>query len=78
MCTGSIALPQIGRDETKAVVDLALKTDAQVKVLPRASELIDRPLVQVAGDQPRGLDGAGARRSMSWRSVSISAGQRCS
>jgi FlaA1/EpsC-like NDP-sugar epimerase len=41
-----IALPQKGRDETKAVVDLALKTDAQVKVLPRASELIDRPLVQ--------------------------------
>jgi FlaA1/EpsC-like NDP-sugar epimerase len=41
-----IALSQKGRDETKAVVDLALRTDAQVKVLPRASELINRPLVQ--------------------------------
>jgi FlaA1/EpsC-like NDP-sugar epimerase len=40
-----IAQPQAGPDEHKAVVDLALKTDAQVKVLPRASELIDRPLV---------------------------------
>jgi FlaA1/EpsC-like NDP-sugar epimerase len=41
-----IALSHKGRDETKSVVDLALKTDAQVKVLPRASELINRPLVQ--------------------------------
>jgi FlaA1/EpsC-like NDP-sugar epimerase len=41
-----IALPQAGRDEIKAVVDLALKTNAQVKVLPRASDLIARPLVQ--------------------------------
>jgi FlaA1/EpsC-like NDP-sugar epimerase len=41
-----IALPDAGRDETKAVVDLALKTNAQVKVLPRASDLVDRPLVQ--------------------------------
>ena len=41
-----IALSQKGRDETKAIVDLALKTDAQVRVLPRASELINRPLVQ--------------------------------
>jgi FlaA1/EpsC-like NDP-sugar epimerase len=41
-----IALSQKGRDETKAAVDLALRTDAQVKVLPRTSELISRPLVQ--------------------------------
>jgi FlaA1/EpsC-like NDP-sugar epimerase len=41
-----VALPQAERDESKAVVDLALKTRAQVKVLPRASELIDKPLVQ--------------------------------
>jgi FlaA1/EpsC-like NDP-sugar epimerase len=41
-----IALSQAGQDETKAVVDLALKTDAQVKVLPRASELMNRTLVQ--------------------------------
>ena len=41
-----VALPQAERDETKSVVDLALKTNAQVKVLPRASDLIDKPLVQ--------------------------------
>jgi FlaA1/EpsC-like NDP-sugar epimerase len=41
-----IALPDAGHDETKAIVDIALKTAAQVKVLPRASDLIDRPLVQ--------------------------------
>jgi FlaA1/EpsC-like NDP-sugar epimerase len=41
-----IALPQAGRDKIKEVVDLALKTEAQVKVLPRASDLIDGPLVQ--------------------------------
>jgi FlaA1/EpsC-like NDP-sugar epimerase len=36
----------VAQDEKKAVVDLALKTDAQVKVLPRASELMNRTLVQ--------------------------------
>ena len=41
-----IALSHKRREETKSVVDLALKTNAQVKVLPRASELINRPLVQ--------------------------------
>ena len=41
-----IALSYKERDESKAVVDLALRTDAQVKVLPRASELISRPLLQ--------------------------------
>jgi FlaA1/EpsC-like NDP-sugar epimerase len=41
-----VALPQAERDETKSVVELALKTNAQVKVLPRASDLIDKPLVQ--------------------------------
>ena len=41
-----IALPHAAQDEKKAVVDVALKTDAQVKVLPRASELMNRTLVQ--------------------------------
>jgi FlaA1/EpsC-like NDP-sugar epimerase len=41
-----IALSYAAQDEKKAVVDLALKTDAQVKVLPRASELMNRTLVQ--------------------------------
>jgi FlaA1/EpsC-like NDP-sugar epimerase/GNAT superfamily N-acetyltransferase len=41
-----VALPDAGREETKPVVDLALKTRAQVKVLPRASELIEGPLVK--------------------------------
>ena len=41
-----IALPRAGREETKGVVDVALRTNAQVKVLPRASELIEGPLVQ--------------------------------
>jgi FlaA1/EpsC-like NDP-sugar epimerase len=41
-----ISLSQKERDESKAAVDLALRTDAQVKVLPRTSELISRPLVQ--------------------------------
>jgi FlaA1/EpsC-like NDP-sugar epimerase len=41
-----IALSHAAQDEKKAVVDLALKTDAQVKVLPRASELMNRTLVQ--------------------------------
>jgi FlaA1/EpsC-like NDP-sugar epimerase len=41
-----IALSYVAQDEKKAVVDLALKTDAQVKVLPRASELMNRTLVQ--------------------------------
>jgi FlaA1/EpsC-like NDP-sugar epimerase len=41
-----IALDHAGREDTKAIVDLALRTDAQVKVLPRASELMNRTLVQ--------------------------------
>jgi len=41
-----IALSYVAQDEKKAVVDLALKTNAQVKVLPRASELMNRTLVQ--------------------------------
>src|SRR5262245_12106886 len=41
-----IALSYVPQDEKKAVVDLALKTEAQVKVLPRASELMSRTLVQ--------------------------------
>jgi len=41
-----IALSYVAQDDKKAVVDLALKTKAQVKVLPRASELMNRTLVQ--------------------------------
>jgi FlaA1/EpsC-like NDP-sugar epimerase len=41
-----IALSHAGQDENKAVVDLALKTNAEVKVLPRASELMNKTLVQ--------------------------------
>ncbi|HEX5095915.1 MAG TPA: aminotransferase class I/II-fold pyridoxal phosphate-dependent enzyme [Acidimicrobiia bacterium] len=45
-----IALPNISRAETQAMMDLALKTDAQVKVLPRASDLVNGPLLRSLRD----------------------------
>ena len=45
-----VALPNARREETQAIVARALTTDAQVKVLPRASELIGGPLLHSLRD----------------------------
>ena len=45
-----VALPNARREETQAIVARALTTDAQVKVLPRASELIGGPLLRSLRD----------------------------
>jgi FlaA1/EpsC-like NDP-sugar epimerase len=45
-----IALPNARREETRAIVARALKTDAQVKVLPRATDLIGGPLLRSLRD----------------------------
>ncbi|MEJ7583610.1 MAG: nucleoside-diphosphate sugar epimerase/dehydratase, partial [Acidimicrobiales bacterium] len=45
-----IALPQAGRDRTKAIVEQALRTDAQVKVLPLSSERVHGPLLRNVRD----------------------------
>ena len=45
-----IALPNARREEIQVIVARALKTDAQVKVLPRTSELIGGPLLRSLRD----------------------------
>jgi FlaA1/EpsC-like NDP-sugar epimerase/dTDP-4-amino-4,6-dideoxygalactose transaminase len=45
-----IALPNARREEIRAIVARALKTDAQVKVLPRATDLIGGPLLRSLRD----------------------------
>ncbi len=45
-----VALPRVGRERIKAIVDLALQTDAQVKVLPRTADLVSGPLVSSLRD----------------------------
>jgi FlaA1/EpsC-like NDP-sugar epimerase/dTDP-4-amino-4,6-dideoxygalactose transaminase len=45
-----IAMPNARRDETQAIVARALKTNAQVKVLPRTTDLIGGPLLRSLRD----------------------------
>ena len=45
-----IALPDAGGEHAKTIVGRALRTDAQVKVLPRASERIGGPLLRSLRD----------------------------
>jgi FlaA1/EpsC-like NDP-sugar epimerase/dTDP-4-amino-4,6-dideoxygalactose transaminase len=45
-----IALPNARREETQAIVTRALKTNAQVKVLPRTTDLIGGPLLRSLRD----------------------------
>ncbi len=45
-----IALPDAPRDHVQAIVESALKTDAQVKVLHAASDLLSAPLVRSLRD----------------------------
>jgi len=45
-----IALPSATRETLQPIIDLALETEAQVKVLPRASELMRGPLVRSLRD----------------------------
>ncbi|MGH8983257.1 MAG: polysaccharide biosynthesis protein [Acidimicrobiia bacterium] len=45
-----IAVPQAGPERRREIVELALKTDAQVKVLPEASDLVAGPLLRSLRD----------------------------
>ncbi len=40
-----VAMPHASRDRVQPIIDRALRTDAQVKVLPPTSDLIGKPLV---------------------------------
>lgn len=45
-----VAMPEAGRDEIQEIVGRALKTDAQVKVLPHTTDMIGGPLLRSLRD----------------------------